>query len=192
MKDILAKHSAELHEVTANLDTFHDQVLQVVRQLKEAFAAGNKVLIAGNGGSAAEAQHFSDEMVGRYKADRAPYPAIALTADGMVLTCIGNDYGYEHVFERQVTALGKEGDVFIGLTTSGSSENILLAAKAAREAGMTVISLTGTEGPLTDLSDYVIESPSKTGARIQEMHLHAIHLICEGFEPDNIGDEDTA
>ncbi|MAF80663.1 phosphoheptose isomerase [bacterium] len=192
MKDIFAKHSAELHEVTKNLDGFHDQVLAVVRQLKEAYSKGNKVLIAGNGGSAAEAQHFSDEMVGKYKADRRPYPAIALTADSAVLTCIGNDWGYEDVFARQVTALGNEGDIFIGLTTSGSSKNILKAANAARDAGMTVIAFTGPSGPLTELADYAIESPSETGARIQELHLHAIHLLCEAFEPENLGDEDAA
>ncbi len=191
MKDIFAKHSAELHEVTKNLDDFHEQVLTVVQQLKEAYSKGNKVLIAGNGGSAAEAQHFSDEMVGKYKADRRPYPAIALTADSAVLTCIGNDWGYDDVFARQATALGNEGDIFIGLTTSGSSKNILKAANAARDAGMTVIAFTGPSGALTELADYAIESPSKTGARIQELHLHAIHLICEAFEPDNIGDEET-
>jgi len=192
MKEILAKHSAELHEVTKNLDAFHEQILTVVRQLKEAYKKGGKVLIAGNGGSAAEAQHFSDEMVGRYKADRPAYPAVALTADGMVLTCIGNDYGYEEVFSRQVEALGRDGDVFIGLTTSGTSKNILKAVEAARKAGMTVIAFTGKTGPFTELADYAIESPADTGARVQELHLHAIHLICEAFEPENIGDEEVA
>lgn len=189
MKDIFTKHSAELHQVTANLEQFHKQILHVAQHLKEAFTKGGKVLIAGNGGSAAEAQHFSDEMVGRYKENRRPYPAIALTADGMVLTCIGNDFGFEYVFARQVEALGREGDVFIGLTTSGKSKNILLAAEAARKVGMTVIALTGPVGPFTTMADYAIESPSTTGARIQELHLHAIHLICEAFEPANVADD---
>lgn len=185
MQEIFAKHTAELHELTRNLDAFHHQVQAVAAHLQESFARGGKVLIAGNGGSAAEAQHFSDEMVGQYKADRRPYPAIALTADGMVLTCIGNDYGFEEVFKRQVEALGNQGDVFIGLTTSGSSKNILLAAAAARQRGMTVIAFTGLQGKFTALADLAIESPSATGARIQELHLHAIHLICEAFEPGN-------
>jgi D-sedoheptulose 7-phosphate isomerase len=151
-------------------------------QLKEAFKSGNKVLIAGNGGSAAEAQHFSDEMVGRYKGDRPAYPVVALTADSAVITCIGNDYGYDEVFKRQVTALGKSGDIFIGLTTSGNSKNILLAAEQARKQGMTVIAFTGPKGKFKDVADNAIISPSETTARMQELHLHAIHLICETFE----------
>lgn len=184
-KKIFKKHSEELKTVLENLGNFHAQVEMVATQLKEAFEKGNKVLIAGNGGSAAEAQHFSDEMVGRYKADRSAYPVIALTADGAVLTCIGNDYGYEEVFVRQVRALGSEGDIFIGLTTSGTSKNILKAAEAAHDQGMTVIAFTGPKGTFKDTADYAIISPSETGARMQELHLHAIHLICEAFEPEN-------
>lgn len=182
--DLLSKHSQELRDVLGNLGDFHEQIQMAVQQLKEAFAKGNKVLIAGNGGSAAEAQHFSDEMVGRYKTDRPAYPAVALTADGAVLTCIGNDYGYENVFARQVEALGKPGDIFIGLTTSGTSKNILKAAEAAHDAGMTVIAFTGPKGTFKDTADYAVTAPSETGARMQELHLHAIHLICEAFEPE--------
>lgn len=184
MKDIFQKHSEELREVLENLGDFHGQVAMVATQLKEAFAKGNKVLIAGNGGSAAEAQHFSDEMVGRYKVDRPAYPVIALTADSAVITCIGNDYGYEEVFTRQVRALGNEGDIFIGLTTSGTSKNILKAAEAAHDQGMTVIAFTGPKGTFKDTADYAVTAPSETGARMQELHLHAIHLICEAFEPE--------
>ncbi|MFH1354137.1 MAG: SIS domain-containing protein [bacterium] len=183
MKNLCKKHSAELRDVLGNLDVFHDQVEQVVQQLKEAFAGGNKVLIAGNGGSAAEAQHFSDEMVGRYKEERPSYPVVALTADSAVITCIGNDYGYENIFKRQVEGLGKEGDVFIGLTTSGTSRNILAAAEQAREMGMTVVAFTGNQGTFKDMADYAVVAPTKAGARMQELHLHAIHLICEAFEP---------
>ena len=185
MKEVFKKHSLELREVLGNLDEFHSQVEMVVTQLQEAFAKGKKVLIAGNGGSAAEAQHFSDEMVGRYNADRPAYPVIALTADGAVITCIGNDYGYEEVFARQVRALGKEGDIFIGLTTSGTSKNILAAAEAAQDQGMTVIAMTGPKGTFRDMADYAIISPSETGPRMQELHLHAIHLVCEAFEPES-------
>lgn len=182
MKSDVQKQSAELAEVLGNLGPFHAQIEEVVEQLREAYAQGRTVYIAGNGGSAAQAQHFSDEMVGRYKADRPPYPAMALTADGAVLTCIGNDYGFEHVFARQIEALGKEGDIFIGLSTSGASKNVLLAAEQARKQGMTVIALTGSKGKLRDVADFAITVPSSTTARIQEMHLHAIHLICEAFE----------
>lgn len=182
MKKIFKKHSAELKKVLGDLKAFHEQVESVVIQLKEAFKSGNKVLIAGNGGSAAEAQHFSDEMVGRYKGDRPAYPVVALTADSAVITCIGNDYGYDEVFKRQVSALGKEGDIFIGLTTSGNSKNILLAAKQAREQGMTVIAFTGQKGKFKDIADNAIVAPTETAARMQELHLHAIHLICETFE----------
>lgn len=184
MKKVFQKHSKELKDVLGNLGEFHDQVAMVVTQLQEAFAKGKKVLIAGNGGSAAEAQHFSDEMVGRYKADRPAYPVIALTADSAVITCIGNDFGYEQVFSRQIEALGKAGDVFIGLTTSGTSKNILAAAEKAKDEGMTVIAFTGPKGTFKDMADYTVIAPTETNARMQELHLHAIHLICEAFEPD--------
>lgn len=186
IRELYKKQSADLMEVTKNLAEFHDQIAAVSKLLRTTFAQGNKVLVAGNGGSAAEAQHLSDEMAGRYKADRPAYPVIALTADGAVITCIGNDYGYESVFKRQVEALGKTGDVFIGLTTSGTSKNILAAAEQAKKQGMIVVGLTGPKGTLKETADYVIYPPIEIGARMQEMHLHAIHLLCEAFEPENI------
>ncbi len=182
MNDLFKQHSEELKTVLENTQEFHEQIRLVAEQMKAAFARGNKVLVAGNGGSAAEAQHLSDEMVGRYKENREAYPVIALTADGAVITCIGNDYGYEDVFKRQVEALGREGDILVGLTTSGNSKNILAAAEQARAQGMTIIAMTGPKGTLKDTADYAIISPSHTNARIQEMHLHAIHLLCELFE----------
>ena len=179
--------SEELRAVLSSAQEFHDQVDSVARLLKDVFVNGGKVLVAGNGGSAAEAQHLSDEMVGRFKADRVAYPVIALTADSAVLTCIGNDYGFEYVFSRQVEALGQEGDVFIGLSTSGTSKNILMAASKARERGMTVIAMTGLKGEFKEMADVAIVAPSMTGARIQELHLHAIHLLCEEFEEHGNG-----
>ncbi len=183
MHALFAQHSAELQRAIASLDRFHDQVAKVVVALQAAFAQGNKILIAGNGGSAAEAQHLSDELVGRYRADRRPYPAVALTADAMVLTCIGNDYGYEHVFRRQVEALGRSGDILICLTTSGTTKNLLLAAEQAHSLGLSVIAFSGLKGSLREISDLVVESPSEKAAIVQELHLHAIHLICEALEP---------
>ncbi|MEX0650137.1 MAG: SIS domain-containing protein [Candidatus Andersenbacteria bacterium] len=186
---LFAKQTQALKAATDDAEEFHRQCLAVAQQMQQAFAVGNKVLVAGNGGSAAEAQHLSDEMVGRYAIDRRPYPVISLTADSAVITCIGNDFGYEQVFSRQIEALGQEGDMFIGLTTSGTSTNILLAAKKAREVGMTVVALTGPKGTFKDIADYAVIAPSEINPRMQEFHLHAIHLICEAFEhPDLITD----
>lgn len=182
MKNVFKKQSQELRKILGSVDEFHQQIEAVGRQMQEAFAKGKKVLVAGNGGSAAEAQHLSDEFVGRYKNDRPAYSVIALTSDGAVITCIGNDWGFEHVFRRQVEALGQAGDIFIGLTTSGNSKNIIAAAEQARKHGMTVVAMTGPSGALHNLADYAIIAPSTTGARIQELHLHAIHLLCEMFE----------
>lgn len=192
LEKIFQQHSKELHGVLEDTSAFHQQVLAVAEHLQEAFIKGHKVFIAGNGGSAAQAQHFSDEMVGRYKKDRRPYPVVALTADGAVLTCIGNDFGFEHVFRRQVEALGTEGDIFIGLTTSGASPNILAAAEQARSQGMTVVALTGLKGTFGDMADLTIIVPSETSARVQELHLHAIHLMCEAFESGVVVNTDLA
>lgn len=183
MKKVFQNHSKELRNLLGDLDVWHEQVAEVVQQLEEAFAAEKMVYVAGNGGSATLAQHLSDEMVGKYSQDRPAYPVVALTADSAVLTCIGNDYGFEHVFSRQIEALGKEGDIFIAYSTSGNSKNILEAAERARDQGMTVIAFTGYQGKLKDMADYAVISPGKTANRIQELDLHAIHLICEAFEP---------
>ena len=180
---LFSQHTRALQEACANLDAFYSQVDKVVLALEEAFNANGKILIAGNGGSAAEAQHLSDELVGRYRSDRPSYPAIALTADAMVLTCIGNDYGFEHIFSRQIEGLGQPGDIFIGLTTSGTSPNILRAADTARDRGLKVIAFTGTSGPFRETADIAVESPSDKASVDQELHLHAIHLICETLEP---------
>jgi D-sedoheptulose 7-phosphate isomerase len=186
MKAIFKKHTKELQDALADTEEFHQQIVDVVTQLKAAFAKGKHVYVAGNGGSAAESQHLAEEFVGRYKSNRPSYPAISLTADSTALTCIANDFGYEQVFARQIEGLGKEGDIFIGLSTSGNSPNILAAAEAAKDHGMTVIALTGQKGKFKDIADYAILAPAGSNARIQELHLHAIHLICEAFEPENM------
>lgn len=181
---LFEKQSGELREALSsnNLKQFHEQIVLVVQQFKEAFAAGKKVYVAGNGGSAAEAQHLAEELVGRYKTNRPAYPAIALTSDGTALTCISNDFGFENIFKRQLEAFGQAGDIFVALSTSGNSRNILLACDEAHARGMTIIALTGPAGKLKEVADYVISAPTKIGARMQELHLHAIHLICEAFE----------
>lgn len=145
-----------------------------------AIAAGNKVLICGNGGSAADAQHFAAELTGRFEKERRGLPGIALTTDTSALTAIGNDYGFDRVFARQVEALGREGDLLIAISTSGNSPNVLAAIESARAAGMGVIGLTGGDGgKMKDGCDHLVAIPSRRTARIQEMHITIIHIWCE-------------
>jgi D-sedoheptulose 7-phosphate isomerase len=144
-----------------------------------ALQNGNKLLLAGNGGSAGDAQHIAGEFVCRLNYDRAPLAAIALTTDSSVLTAIGNDYGYDHVFERQVLGLGSPGDVLIAISTSGRSPNILRAAEAARQKGLTVVGFTGASGgDLAALCDLCLRAPSASTALIQQLHITAAHIVC--------------
>jgi D-sedoheptulose 7-phosphate isomerase len=160
-------------------------VAKIAGLVTQAFRRGDKLLIAGNGGSAADAQHIAAEFLSRFKLDRAPLPAIALTTDTSNLTAIGNDYGFEQVFERQVRGLGRKGDVFIGITTSGRSPNIIAALKAAREAGVTPVGFTGTPGAaMSALCDVTLIAPSDETALIQQIHITAAHAICESVERD--------
>jgi phosphoheptose isomerase len=148
--------------------------------LVDALLAGGKVLLFGNGGSAADAQHIAAELVGRFEAERRGWPAIALTTDTSALTALSNDYGYEHVFARQVEALAQPGDVVVAISTSGNSRNVLAAVMAARRRGCKVIGLTGAEGKrLASLSDAAVLVPSRRTARIQEAHITIGHLWCE-------------
>jgi D-sedoheptulose 7-phosphate isomerase len=145
--------------------------------------AGNKLLIAGNGGSAADAQHIAAEIVGRYKKDRPAYAAIALTTDTSALTAIGNDYGFEQVFARQLEGLGRRGDVLLALTTSGRSPNILAALKSARQHGLVTVGFTGAKGTgLAASCDHLLVAPSEDTAVIQQIHMAFAHGICEVIE----------
>lgn len=164
--------------LAALLPTIEQTALVIV----EALRAGRKLLICGNGGSAAEAQHFSGELVGRYRVDRQPLGAIALSTDSSVLTCIGNDFGYEQVFSRQIHALAQPGDVLIGLTTSGRSLNVLLAFQAGRSRGVVTIALTGENGLAGGEADHVLAVPSALTARIQEEHIAIIHCWCDAID----------
>lgn len=151
--------------------------------MRDAVLAGKKVLLCGNGGSAADAQHIAAELVGRFVIERRPLAAIALTTDTSALTAIANDYGYEHVFSRQVEALGAEGDVLIAITTSGTSKNVVAAAAAARARGMKVIGLTGEKGAaFVAACDAGVAVPSAITARIQECHITIGHLWCEAVD----------
>ena len=151
-----------------------------------ALKNNKKILIAGNGGSAADSQHFAAELTGRFKKERVSLPAIALTTDTSALTAIGNDYGYKYVFSRQLEGLGNEGDIFIGISTSGNSKNIIEAIKKAKEKNLKVITLLGKDGgKMKKLGDINIIIPSNETPRIQEMHIMILHMICqiidEGF-----------
>jgi len=158
-------------------------IARAARVMRDAVLAGKKVLLCGNGGSAADAQHIAAELVGRFVIDRRPLPAIALTTDTSALTAIANDYGYEHVFSRQVEALGAEGDVLVAITTSGTSKNVVAAAAAARARGMKVIGLTGARGCAFVAScDAGVAVPSTVTARIQECHITIGHLLCEAID----------
>lgn len=143
------------------------------------FKNGGKILLAGNGGSAADAQHIAGEFVSRFAFDRPGLPSIALTTDTSILTAIGNDYGYESLFARQIQANGNKGDIFIGYSTSGKSPNILRAFEEARAQELTCIGMTGNRGgPMRELSDYLLEVPSANTPKIQEGHLVLGHIIC--------------
>ena len=145
--------------------------------------------IAGNGGSAADAQHIAGEFLSRFNFDRNPLPAIALTTDTSVLTAIGNDYGFESVFERQVRGLGRRGDILLAISTSGRSPNILAALKAAREAGVTTIGFTGDgQREMNALCDYSLSVPSNSTPQIQQIHIVAAHAICGLVEQQLFGD----
>jgi D-sedoheptulose 7-phosphate isomerase len=151
--------------------------------ITDALRNGRKLLIAGNGGSAADAQHIAAEIIGRYKFDRPAWPAVALTTDTSALTAIANDYGFDRIFARQVEGLGQRGDVFIGITTSGSSPNILAALQAARALGLVTVGMTGARGAaMTSLCDYLLVAPIDETALVQQIHIMAAHAICDEIE----------
>jgi D-sedoheptulose 7-phosphate isomerase len=155
-------------------------LIQMVKTVAEAFKAGNKVLLFGNGGSAADAQHIAAEFVNRFLIERPPLPAVALTTDTSILTSIANDYGYVDSFSKQIKALGKEGDVAIGISTSGSAANVIKAIKVAKEMGLKTVGLTGMAGgDLAKIADLAIVVDSQITPRIQEVHITIGHVLCE-------------
>ena len=167
------------------LTTIKAQIDQASALIMETLRAGKKLLIAGNGGSAAEAQHFSTELVGRYFKNRRSLPAIALSADGSLLTCIGNDYGFDVAFARQVKGLAQPGDLFIGITSSGNSANLLAALHAAREIGLKSISFLGRGGgKAKGLATVDIIIPGDSGRTAQEAHLFLIHYLCDVIDAE--------
>jgi D-sedoheptulose 7-phosphate isomerase len=170
-------------EVARALPRLASDVAKAVEMIHSSLSAGGKLLIAGNGGSAADAQHIAAELTGRFLREREPLPALALHANSSALTAIGNDYGYEHVFARELAAHARPGDVLLAISTSGGSKNILRAIEEARQKRVAVIGMTGESGgAMRTVCDLCLCVPSKSTARIQEMHIMIGHTICELLE----------
>ena len=185
-KDPIAAHLAlsrdALERATQDAGLL-DAARKIADVITSALRGGNKLLLAGNGGSAADAQHIAAEIVGRYKKDRPAYAAIALTTDTSALTAIGNDYGFEQIFARQVEGLGRRGDVLLVFSTSGRSANILAALKAARQHGLVTVGFTGSKGAdMVASCDHLLVAPSDETAVIQQIHLTFAHGICDVIE----------
>lgn len=177
-KSKIIRQIEESAELTKALKAQVDLLLKIAEQIIQAFCKGNKVLIFGNGGSAADAQHIACELAGKFYLDREPLPAIALTTNTSSLTAIANDYSYEAVFARQLRGLVKKGDVVIGISASGESSNVLRAIKEAKLHGAITVAFSGQGGKLKELADYVLSVPSADTPRIQETHITAGHIIC--------------
>ncbi|MVW59100.1 phosphoheptose isomerase [Massilia sp. NEAU-DD11] len=187
------QESAELKMKSANL--LAQPISQAIELMFNALSNGNKILACGNGGSAGDSQHFAAELVGRFERERFPLPAIALTTDTSIITAVGNDYSFNEIFSKQVQAFGQAGDILLAISTSGNSGNVLAAVEAALEREMRVVALTGKDGGkiaqmLTD-ADVHINVPHSRTARIQEVHLVAIHSICDGLDVALFGEEDA-
>jgi D-sedoheptulose 7-phosphate isomerase len=159
------------------------QVIAATRMLHACLQRGNKVMFCGNGGSAADAQHLSTELMGRFLRDRRPLPSVALTVDTSALTAIGNDYGFEHVFSRQVRGIGVAGDVLVGISTSGNSRNVVAAFEAATQMGIGTVALVGRDGGLLEhMADAAVCAPSSSTPRVQELHIAIGQTMCELLE----------
>ena len=189
--DMVAAHfrrSCETLERAADDTRLRTAIHAVADVLTRIFRSGGKLMIAGNGGSAADAQHIAGEFLSRLNFDRQPLPAIALVGDASVLTAIGNDYGFERVFERQVRGLGRRGDAFLAISTSGRSANVLAALQAARQIGMTTLGFTGDgEREMAAYCDHCLAAPAADTALIQQIHIVAAHAICGLVERNLFG-----
>ena len=189
MKDTISKifeESAQLKVKFARENV--DRIIEVVQLIAQAFREGKKVLLFGNGGSATDASHIAAEFVNRFLLERPPLPAIALNTDPAVLTSISNDYDYSQIFSKQLAALGTEGDVVIGISTSGNSPNVIKAIDVAKKNGMRTIVLTGgAGGKMANMADYTFIVPTKVTARVQEIHITLGHAICQLVDEELFG-----
>jgi D-sedoheptulose 7-phosphate isomerase len=184
------KKSYEVKKSILENKEIFNEIIKIGEILIDVYKKGNKLLIAGNGGSAADAQHIAGELVSKFYFDRPALPAIALTTDTSIITAIGNDYGYKYLFSRQIEANGVKGDAFLGISTSGNSKNIIEGVKKAKEKGLITICLTGeTGGEMKNLCDYIIKVPSSETPRIQESHILIGHIWCSMIEKDIFGEE---
>jgi len=184
MKEIIKKSLQESSEIKIKcIDLLTDKIELLSRKLCEVYENKSKLLLFGNGGSAGDAQHVAGELLGHFNLDRPSLPAIALTTDSSVLTCIGNDYSFEKIYSRQIEGLGKKGDMAIGITTSGNSLNVVEGIKAANQAGLFTVGFTGRDGgELRKLVDILINVPSDSTARVQEVHITIFHILCDLVE----------
>lgn len=162
---------------------YMNTVCEAVEAMTKSLQQGGKIILAGNGGSAADAQHFAGEIVGRFMMERRALPSISLCVDPSVMTCIGNDYGYDEVFARQLDGLGNEGDIFVAISTSGTSKNLMNAVEVAKSKGIKTVGFLGKNGgALKDMCDYPLVVPSDCTPRIQEIHTFTVHIMCENIE----------
>jgi D-sedoheptulose 7-phosphate isomerase len=181
---------SNLATTIANDTKLIDQIDAVSEVIIKAYREGKKTIFCGNGGSSAEAQHLAAELSGKFMLDRKAIPAEACHVNSSFVTAVSNDYDFKHVYSRYIEAFGNSGDIFIGLSTSGTSENIVKAFHSAKKKGLVTVSLTGqTGGLLSEVSDYILKTPSKSVPRIQEIHLLIGHIICEKVEQSLFGDE---
>jgi D-sedoheptulose 7-phosphate isomerase len=186
MIDSIRKTVSESLEVKKTFFRANEKLIaQVAGEIVSAIDSGKKVLLYGNGGSAADSQHIAAEFVGRLESERRPLPAIALTTDTSILTAVGNDYGFDRIFARQVQALGQKGDIAVAISTSGNSPNVLLATEAADQIGMVTVGLTGRDGGMLGARvRYHLNVPHTSSARIQEVHIMVGHILCALVEED--------
>ena len=184
MEDIIRKRFKESTDVKIRfLKENLPPLLEAIKLISHAFEAGNKLFLFGNGGSAADAQHLATEFINRYIMDRPPLPAIALTTDTSVLTSISNDYSFDETFAKQLRALGKEGDVAIAISTSGTSSNVIKGIEVAKEIGIKTVALTGNDGGvIAKMADISLITSSTSTPRIQETHILVGHILCEMVE----------
>ena len=177
------KDSIAIKQQIINDESLIEMVCRIADELAEVIGNGNKLVLCGNGGSASDALHFAGEIVGRFQKERPSWPAIVLNADVSTITAIANDYGYEDVFAHQAMGMVREGDMFVGISTSGNSENVLRAAKVSKEKGAVTAALLGRDGgKLKNIVDYPVVVKCDNTARIQESHICVIHIICELVE----------
>jgi D-sedoheptulose 7-phosphate isomerase len=194
LRSRVAAHFAESAKLKlAASEVLAEPILRAAALFADALREGGKILACGNGGSAADSQHFSAELLNRFERERAPLPAIALTTDTSTLTSIANDYAYEQVFSKQIRALGRRGDVLLAISTSGNSASMLEALRAAHAAGVRVVALSGNGGgkmaPLLAADDVHICVPHKVTARIQEVHLLVLHCLCDAIDVQLFGEK---